>query len=83
MKPFEKLAAKYFPGVPVVPILQPGGTDGTFFNANGIPTYGIMPIFIGPDLGPIHGLNEYVDVESLLIGRDFLFELIQAYANQK
>ena len=49
----------------------------------GIPTYGIMPIFIGPDLGNIHGLNEYVGVESLLIGRDFLYELIQSYANQK
>ena len=42
-----------------------------------------MPIFIGPDLGNIHGLNEYVGVESLLIGRDFLYELIQSYANQK
>jgi len=83
MQPFEKLSAKYFPGVPVVPVLQAGATDGAFFNAIGIPTYGIMPIFIGPDLGHIHGLNEYVSVESLLIGRDFLYELIQSYANQK
>jgi acetylornithine deacetylase/succinyl-diaminopimelate desuccinylase-like protein len=83
MKPFEKLTARYFPGVPVVPVLQSGATDGAFFNAIGIPTYGIMPIFIGPDLGHIHGLDEYVNVESLLIGRDFLHELIQAYADQK
>ena len=83
MGPFEKLAAKYFPGVPVVPVLQAGATDGAYFNGVGIPTYGIMPIFIGPDLGNIHGLNEYVGVESLLIGRDFLHELIQGYANQK
>jgi acetylornithine deacetylase/succinyl-diaminopimelate desuccinylase-like protein len=81
--PLEKLAAKYFPGVPVVPVLQAGATDGAFFNNIGIPTYGIMPIFIGPDLGHIHGLNEYVNVESLLTGRDFLYELIQAYANSK
>ena len=83
MGPFEKLTAKYFPGVPIVPVLQAGATDGAFFNAIGIPTYGIMPIFVGPDLGHIHGLNEYVGVESLLIGRDFLYELIQGYANQK
>ena len=83
MGPIEKLSAKYFPGVPVVPVLQAGATDGAFFNATGIPTYGFMPIFIGPDLGYIHGLNEYVNVESLLTGRDFLHELIQAYANQK
>jgi acetylornithine deacetylase/succinyl-diaminopimelate desuccinylase-like protein len=83
MAPFEKLNAKYFPGVPIVPVLQAGATDGAFFNASGIPTYGVMPIFVGPDLGHIHGLNEYVGVESLLIGRDFLYELIQGYANQK
>jgi len=81
--PVEKLTAKYFPGVPVVPVLQAGATDGAFFNNIGIPTYGIMPVFIGPDLGHVHGLNEYVNVESLLIGRDFLYELIQAYANSK
>jgi acetylornithine deacetylase/succinyl-diaminopimelate desuccinylase-like protein len=83
MDPLEKLTAKYFPGVPIVPLLQAGGTDGAYFNSAGIPTYGIMPIFIGPDLGNIHGLNEYVSVESLLIGRDFLHELIQSYASQK
>jgi acetylornithine deacetylase/succinyl-diaminopimelate desuccinylase-like protein len=81
--PVQKLAAEYFPGVPVVPVLQAGATDGAFFNAIGIPTYGIMPVFIGPDLGHVHGLNEYVSVESLLIGRDFLHELIQVYASQK
>jgi acetylornithine deacetylase/succinyl-diaminopimelate desuccinylase-like protein len=81
--PVEKLTAKYFPGVPVVPVLQSGGTDGAFLNAAGIPTYGIMPVFIGPDLGHIHGLNEYVNVESLLTGRDFLYELIRAYSTRK
>lgn len=83
LKPLEKLNGKYYPGVPIVPVLQAGATDGAFLNSAGIPTYGIMPIFIGPDLGNVHGLNEYVSVESLLTGRDFLHELIQAYANQK
>jgi di/tripeptidase len=42
-----------------------------------------MPVFIGPDLGHVHGLNEYVSVESLLTGRDFLYRLVQVYADQK
>jgi acetylornithine deacetylase/succinyl-diaminopimelate desuccinylase-like protein len=83
MGPFQKLAAQFWPGVPVVPILQPGATDGEFLNAVGIPTYGIEPVFIGPDLGHIHGLNEYVGVRSLLEGRDFLYQLVKVYANQK
>ncbi len=81
--PVEKLAAQFFPGVPVVPILQPGATDGQFLNAAGIPTYGIEPLFAGPDLGHIHGLNEYVSVQSLLDCRDFLYRLIKIYADQE
>ena len=81
--PVEKLAAKFWPGVPVVPILQPGATDGQFLNATGIPTYGIEPLFLGPDFGHIHGLNEYVGVKSLMECRDFLYQLLKAYAAQK
>jgi len=81
--PVEKLAAEFWPGVPVLPILQPGATDGQFLNAIGIPTYGIEPVFVGPDLGNIHGLNEYVGVKSLLEGREFLYRLIKIYAEQK
>jgi acetylornithine deacetylase/succinyl-diaminopimelate desuccinylase-like protein len=81
--PVEKLAGEFWPGVPVLPILQPGATDGQFLNAVGIPTYGIEPVFIGPDLGHVHGLNEYVGVKSLLDGRDFLYRLVKIYADQK
>src|ERR1035438_4757883 len=83
LAPVEKLTAEFFPGVPVLPILQPGATDGEFLNAAGIPTYGIEPLFAGPDLGHIHGLNEYIGVKSLLDCRDFLFRLIKIYADQK
>src|SRR5258708_7144301 len=75
MAPIEKLAAEFWPGVPVLPILQAGATDGEFTNAAGIPTFGVEPVFFGPDLGNIHGLNEYVGVKSLLEGREFLYRL--------
>jgi acetylornithine deacetylase/succinyl-diaminopimelate desuccinylase-like protein len=81
--PVEKLAVRFWPGFPVSPILQPGATDGEFTNAAGIPTYGIDPVFAGPDLGHIHGLNEYVGVKSLLEARDFLYQLVKVYADQK
>jgi acetylornithine deacetylase/succinyl-diaminopimelate desuccinylase-like protein len=51
-------------------------------NAVGIPTYGVEGIFLGPDLGNIHGLNEYVGVESLLQGREFSYRLVKQYAEQ-
>ena len=80
--PLEKLTTQYWPGVPVVPVLQPGATDGEFLNAAGIPTYGIEAVFIGPDLGNVHGLNEYVSVNSLLQGREFMYRLVRTYAEQ-
>jgi acetylornithine deacetylase/succinyl-diaminopimelate desuccinylase-like protein len=83
LSPVEKLTAEIFPGVPVLPVLQAGATDGEFLNAAGIPTYGIEPVFVGPDLGNVHGLNEHVGVNSLLDGRAFLHRLIKIYADQK
>jgi acetylornithine deacetylase/succinyl-diaminopimelate desuccinylase-like protein len=83
MAPIEKLTAEFWPGVPVLPILQAGATDGEFTNAAGIPTFGVEPVFMGPDLGNIHGLNEYVGVKSLLEGREFLYRLVKIYAEQK
>ena len=83
MKPIDDLNAKYYPGVPLVPILQPGGTDGVFLTPAGIPTYGVMPMFIDPDLGGIHGLNERIRVRSLYAGRDFLYDLVKVYAAQR
>ena len=81
--PVQKLTAQFWPGLPVLPLLQAGATDGEFLNAAGIPTYGIEPVFAGPDLGNIHGLNEYVGVRALLEGRDFLYRLIKIYADEK
>jgi acetylornithine deacetylase/succinyl-diaminopimelate desuccinylase-like protein len=83
LEPIEKLTAQFWPGVPVLPILQPGATDGEFTNGVGIPTYGVEPVFLGPDVGHIHGLNEYVGVNSLLEGREFLYRLVKIYAERK
>jgi acetylornithine deacetylase/succinyl-diaminopimelate desuccinylase-like protein len=83
LEPIEKLTAQFWPGVPVLPILQAGATDGEFTNGVGIPTYGVEPVFLGPDVGHIHGLNEYVGVKSLLEGREFLYRLVKIYAERK
>ncbi len=82
MEPVERLTASMWPGVPVMPILQSAATDGLFTAAAGIPTYGISGIFVGPNLNNIHGLNEFLSVQSLMEGRDFLYDLVKIYAEQ-
>lgn len=81
MEPAKKLAAKYFPGVPVVPSMANGYTDATFLGAAGIPTYGVPGAWSDPDGNGAHGLNERIEVRSLYVGRDYLYDLIKAYAN--
>jgi acetylornithine deacetylase/succinyl-diaminopimelate desuccinylase-like protein len=82
LRPLEKVSQAMWPGVPVVPQLQPGATDATYLNAVGIPAFGISGLFIDPDLGRIHGLNERIRVKSLMEGREFLYRLVKAYADQ-
>ena len=81
MRPIEQVAARIYPGVPLLPLFQAGATDAQFLGAAGIPTYGIGALFFDPDLGGIHGLNERIRVQSLYDGRDFLYELVKAYAS--
>lgn len=80
LDPIVAVAARLWPGVPVVPSMSPGATDGRFTNAAGIPTYGVTGLFADPDGGGVHGLNERIRVRSLYEGRDFLFDLVRAYA---
>lgn len=80
--PAEKLAAKHFPGVPMIPVMSTGGTDAPYLALAGIPTYGMPGIFQQLEGSGVHGLNERISVKSLYEGRDYLFELAKIYANQ-
>lgn len=78
----KAVAAKLYPGTPVVPTLLIAVTDAIYMSAVGIPTYGMGGYFIDPDLGHIHGLNERIGVQSLLDGREFHYQLIKRFADQ-
>ncbi|WP_416462354.1 M20/M25/M40 family metallo-hydrolase [Sphingomonas sp. VDB2] len=79
MGPIETLTKEMWPGVPVIPRLATGATDGRFTNAAGIPTYGVSGMFADPDGQGVHGLNERIRVKSLLDGRAFLYRLVKLY----
>lgn len=83
MKPAEKLVTRYFPGVPLVPTMSTGATDGIYLEAIGIPVYGVPGFWGDPDGNGVHGLNERRSVRALYVGRDFLNDLIRAYADSE
>ena len=79
--PAEKLVAKYYPGVPLIPSMSTGATDGIFLEAIGIPVYGAPGGWGDPDGNGTHGLNERRSVRSVFVGRDFLTDLVKIYAD--
>lgn len=81
--PMERLAARHFPGVPVIPAMSTGATDAVYTSGAGIPTYGVPSAWSDPDGNGTHGLNERLSVRAVYTGRDYLFDLIKTLANTK
>ena len=75
IKAAEDITAEMWPGVPVVPTMLVGATDGRFLNNAGIWTYGISGMFGGAEGSGAHGLNEHIRVKSLYDGSEFLYRL--------
>ncbi len=80
LAPVEALMAQMWPGVPLVPTLIAGATDGRFLNNAGIPTYGLSGMFRDADGSGVHGLNERMPVRSLYEGQEFLYRVVKLYA---
>ena len=83
MGPIEKVSHQMWPGVPVIPAMLTGATDGRYLNAGGIPTYGLSGMFADRSGSGVHGLNERILVSSLMEGRQFLTSVVRLYADQK
>lgn len=82
MAAVEDISNAMWPGVPVVPTMSTGGTDGRFLNNAGIWTYGVSGMFHGPEGSGAHGLNEHIRVKSLYDGQEYLYRLGKRLATE-
>ncbi|HEX2779191.1 MAG TPA: M20/M25/M40 family metallo-hydrolase [Gemmatimonadaceae bacterium] len=80
MGPVERVTARLWPGVVVIPVLETGATDGYYLRAAGIPTYGISGVFIDVDDYRAHGRDERILVKSFYDGVEYVYELVREYA---
>lgn len=78
-KPIEKITSKMWPGVPVVPTMSTGATDGSYLRSAGIPTYGVCGIFADMTDVRAHGRDERVGVKAFYEGQEFLYLLVKEY----
>ena len=76
----KKASEAEWPGVPVVPIMVMGATDGRSLRIAGIPTYGIQGFFFDRDDIRFHGKDERMGVKEFYEGQTFLYDLVKMLA---
>ena len=62
-------------GIPVIPFMETGATDGLFLRNAGMPVYGVSPIPYEVDDVRAHGKDERILVRSFYEGIDFMLRL--------
>jgi len=76
----ERLTAEFWPGIPVIPSMSTGATDGSFLRNVGIPTYGHSGLAGDVDDVRAHGRDERVSVKAFDNGLEYLYRLVKALA---
>jgi acetylornithine deacetylase/succinyl-diaminopimelate desuccinylase-like protein len=76
----HRAVAAHVPGAGVFPFQVPGATDGRYFRQRGYAAYGFGPVIMDrEDIGRVHGIDERISAENLLLGikmaRDIIREL--------
>ncbi|MET0412537.1 MAG: M20/M25/M40 family metallo-hydrolase [Polyangiaceae bacterium] len=76
----EKLTAKFWPGIEILPTMSAGATDSRFLRNAGIPSYGHSGL--ANDIFDVraHGKDERVSVKAFYEGQQYLYELVKALA---
>ncbi|MEO8160837.1 MAG: M20/M25/M40 family metallo-hydrolase [Arenimonas sp.] len=78
-----KVVHALHPGIPVVPSQASGASDGLYFRAAGIPTYGTGSSFMKDSDDFSHGLNERLPVASFYQDLQHWYLLVKEVAGPK
>jgi acetylornithine deacetylase/succinyl-diaminopimelate desuccinylase-like protein len=73
----QKVVDQMWPGVPVIPVMDAGASDGAISRAAGIPTYGVPGVFIDINDDRSHGRDERLPAASFYEGVDFYYRFIK------
>ncbi len=73
----EAVTEEMWPGVPVIPTMSTGATDGLYLRNAGIPAYGVSGLFSDINDNRAHGQDERILAESFFEGQEFLYRLMK------
>jgi acetylornithine deacetylase/succinyl-diaminopimelate desuccinylase-like protein len=74
----RKVAAKLWPGAPLIPIMETGASDSIYTMNAGIPSYGINGVAVDRDDLRMHGKDERVRIDSYYTGVEFYYQFLKA-----
>lgn len=83
LRPLERIAAKMWPGVPIIPTMAVGATDGVYTSAAGLPTYLVSGEALERSDNRAHGQDERIAVESFYRAVDFYYQYLKAVASYR
>jgi len=78
----EATTEEMWPGVPVIPTMSTGATDGLYLRNAGIPVYGVSGLFGDIDDVRAHGQNERILIKSFFEGQEFLYQLTKTLSRE-
>ncbi len=78
-----RVSAQLWPGVPVIPNMETGATDGLYLRNAGMPVYGVSGVFLDADDIRAHGRDERIGVQEYYTGAEFTYRLVMALASAK
>jgi len=81
-QPLEKVVPTMWPGLPVIPDMATGASDGVYTNAAAMPTYAVSGEAIDRDDIRAHGKDERIRVESFYRAVDFYYRFLKAVTSE-
>jgi len=81
MGEIERITREMWPGVPVIPTMSTGATDGLYLRNAGIPVYGVSGLFYPETFA--HGMNERIPVRAFYEGLEFMYRLVKSVTGQR
>jgi acetylornithine deacetylase/succinyl-diaminopimelate desuccinylase-like protein len=73
----ERVTRSMWPGVIVLPVMDPWSSDSRHFRLAGYPVYGISGVFYDIDDVRAHGKDERVSIQSFYEGVEFMYRLMK------
>jgi acetylornithine deacetylase/succinyl-diaminopimelate desuccinylase-like protein len=79
LAPIQTVTERFYPKLPIVPLMETGATDGIFLRNAGIPTYGISALFLDVDDIRAHGRDERIIAAEFDRAAEYQLALLKAF----